>query len=87
MYKHVKIVNSLFPPNLLGYFQLLSDASQRETRQSSTYALSVSKSKLEWTKQSIFYCGALVWNTLPAYVQMTPTLKCFEELLDEYFSQ
>ena len=66
--------------------ELLSELSIRDTRQSSIYALYISKQNLELTKK-FFYRGAKLWNTMHVYVQMAPTLEFFKELLYEWYDQ
>ena len=82
-----KVIHDLHPVKLQEYIQKLSDISSRVTRQSSAHALYIKKPRLELTKRSFFYRGALLWNSLPGFIQEAPSLDCFKKLLNAWYEE
>ena len=41
--------------------------------------------RLTRTQQSITFCGPTIWNSLPSYIQNTPTLPLLKDRLKDYF--
>ena len=78
-----KIMTDLLPEKLKKNFKLVSEVSSRDTRHSTGHKLYVPKPRLELTKKSFIYNGAMLWNSLPDHVRYAPGLECFKTLLDD----
>ena len=81
-----KIMNGMLPEKLRDLFKLVSDISSRETRQSQSLNIYIHKPRIELTKRSFTYYGAVLWNSLPDHVKLAPTLECFKSLLNDVFA-
>ena len=77
-----KIMNNQLPGKLRQLFRYVSDVSSRETRSSISLDLYVHRPRLELTKKSFFFQGAVIWNNLPDHVRKAPSLEIFKTLLD-----
>ncbi len=77
-----KIMNGLLPDKLKQLFKYVSYVSCRETRSSISLDLYIYKLRLELTKKSFFFHGAVLWNNLPDHVRNAPSLEIFKTLLD-----
>ena len=80
-----KIMNGILPEKLRALFKLVSDISIRDTRQSRCLNIYIHKPRIELTKRSFIYYGAVLWNSLPEHIKLAPTLECFKTLLNDVF--
>ena len=82
-----KLLNNLAPEKLKQQFRYVNEVSSRVTRLSSENVLYIGKPRLELTKKSFAYRGAILWNSLPTHVRSAPTLDIFKNCLDDYFRE
>ncbi len=77
-----KILNGLLPDKLKQHFKYVSEVSTREMRHSQGLNLYISKPRLELSKKSFLYDGAMLWNSLPDHVKKASNLEHFKTLLN-----
>ena len=65
------IFHQLLPVSLPNYFKLNNPVHAYETRNRSDYHLHLVRLKK-------FYSGPKVWNVLPAFIKMSPSLNIFK---------
>ena len=73
-------MNGILPNKLCYLFKLVCDVSTRETQQSQGLNIYIDEPRIELTKRSFIYYGAVLWNRLPDHVKFATTLECFKTL-------
>ena len=63
-----------------------SNASSRTLRSSNDLNYVIPKPNKELFKGSISYSGAQVWNSIPSYIRLCPTIKCFTSNVIKWMS-
>ena len=77
-----KILNELCPGSIHGQFTMRSQISVYETR--NFHDISIPGQNLEFSKRSLHYSAAKMWNEIPLQIRNSPTIFAFKRKLKEY---
>ena len=82
-----KILNDQSPKKLKRFFTQVAAVCTRITRQSESELLYIQKPRLEITRRSFRYRGAILWNSLPLIVKQAGNLNELKKGLKWYFGE